>query len=102
MLEAVPGLPEGASRRLLATLADEPAVEEVWLYGSRAMRRERPGSDIDLTLKGARLGHGELVRLMAAIDDLLLPWTVDLSLEADLDPAVREHIQRVGVPLRLR
>jgi len=26
-------------------------VREVWLYGSRAMGRHRPGSDIDLTLQ---------------------------------------------------
>jgi len=102
MLASVPGLPEAASQRLLAILAAEPAVEEAWLYGSRALGRARPGSDIDLTLGGADLGHPELLRLMAAIDDLLLPWQVDLSLRADLDLAVQEHIQRVGVPLRLR
>ena len=33
--------------------------EAVWLFGSRAMGRHQPGSDLDL-------------RLMAAVDDLLL------------------------------
>ncbi len=46
----IPGLPPEASARLLALFSAEPAVAEVWLYGSRAMGRHRPGSDIDLTL----------------------------------------------------
>ena len=47
---AIPRLPPEASARLLALFSAEPAVQEVWLYGSRAMGRHRPGSDIDLTL----------------------------------------------------
>lgn len=47
---AIPGVPSEASARILALLLAEPAVREVWLYGSRAMGRQRPGSDIDLTL----------------------------------------------------
>lgn len=101
MLAAVPGLPAAASQRLLATLAAEQAVEQVWLYGSRALGRHHRGSDTDLSLQRAGLGHGELLRLMGAIDELLLPWQVDLSLLADLDPAVRDHIERVGVRLQL-
>jgi predicted nucleotidyltransferase len=43
---AIPGVPPEASARLLALFSAEPAVQEVWLYGSRAMGRHRPGSDI--------------------------------------------------------
>jgi hypothetical protein len=46
---AIPGVAPEASARLLALLSAEPAVEEVWLYGSRAMGRHHAGSDIDLT-----------------------------------------------------
>lgn len=76
-------------------------MEEVWLYGSRAMGRQGPASDIDLTLKGPRLEHADLLRLMGAIDDLLLPWQVDLSLHATLPPDLQAHVQRVGLQLRL-
>ncbi len=72
-ISAIPGLPSEASARLLALLTAEPAVLEVWLYGSRAMGRHRPGSDIDLTLVAPGLSHRDRLRLMAAIDDLLLP-----------------------------
>jgi anaerobic selenocysteine-containing dehydrogenase len=72
-LEAIPGLPPEASRRLLQLLAAEAAVRQVWLYGSRAMGRQRHGSDIDLTLVGEDLDGNMLLQLMQAIDDLLLP-----------------------------
>ncbi len=95
-LEAIPGLPAEASRRLLQVLASEPAVRQVWLYGSRAMGHQRHGSDIDLTLVGDELTWENLLRLMQSIDDLLLPWSVDLSLHARLDADVRAHVERVG------
>ena len=101
LLETIPGLPAEASQRVLQVLAAEPAVRQVWLYGSRAMGRERHGSDIDLTLVGEGLSGDDLLRLMQAIDDLLLPWSVDLSLHAHLDAEVRAHVERVGRLLRL-
>ena len=98
---AIPGLSASASQRLLAVLAAEPAVRQVWLYGSRAMGTQRSGSDIDLTLVGESLEHRQLLQLLSAIDELLLPWSVDLSLHAQLNDDLREHIQRVGRPLAL-
>jgi predicted nucleotidyltransferase len=95
----IPGLPRQASDRLLRLLTDQPAVEEVWLYGSRAMGRQRPASDVDLTLVGPQLGHADLLALMGAIDDLLLPWQVDLSLHRELNDDLRAHVGRVGMRL---
>ncbi len=93
---AIPGLPPEASARLLAVFSAEPAVEEVWLYGSRAMGRLRPGSDIDITLVAPNLGHHDRLRLMGALDDLLLPWSIDLSLHHELPEPLRQHVARVG------
>jgi len=95
-LHPIPGLPPEASDALLGVLAAHRAVEEAWLYGSRAMNRHRPASDVDLTLKGDRLRHADLLALMGAIDDLLLPWQVDLSLHGELNDDLRAHVQRVG------
>ena len=36
---------------------------------------------------------------MAAIDDLLLPWKVDLVLRQELPPDLEAHVQRVGICL---
>jgi hypothetical protein len=49
---------------------------------------------------GESLGVKDLLRLEAAIDDLLLPWKVDLSLKHQIeDPDLLAHIERVGTPL---
>jgi predicted nucleotidyltransferase len=92
----IPGLPPEASARLLGLLTAEPSVREVWLYGSRAMGRHHPGSDIDLTLVAPGLCHADRLRLMGALDDLLLPWSIDLSLHHELPEPLRQHVARVG------
>jgi len=63
------------------------------------MGRERPGSDIDLSLQGSRLSHQDLLKLMEQVDELLLAWKVDLSIRHQLPPELEAHLQRVGVPL---
>lgn len=95
----IPGLPAEASTALLRLLAAHPGVEQIWLYGSRAMNRHRPGSDIDLSLEGSGLDHGDLLELMGEVDDLLLAWRVDLSLRHQLPPELDAHLRRVGRPL---
>ncbi len=94
------GLPEEAIAEIQAVLALYPEVERAILYGSRALGNFKPGSDIDLTLVGAELTHNHLLGIMSDLDDLLLPWMIDLSLFATLDhPGLREHIESVGVTL---
>jgi hypothetical protein len=42
------------------------------------------------------LSHHDRLRLMAALDDLLLPWSIDLSLQHELPEPLRQHVTRVG------
>ena len=94
------GLPDHALRQLGTIFCGDPRIHAVWLYGSRALGRERPGSDIDLCIEGPALQLDDLYALENRIDDLLLPWKVDLSLMHKIDnPALLEHIRRVGVNL---
>ncbi|MBN1378909.1 MAG: nucleotidyltransferase domain-containing protein [Gammaproteobacteria bacterium] len=73
-------------------------MEEVVLYGSRAKGTYRPGSDIDLTLKGPELNLRILNRISTELDDLLLPFCFDLSIFTQVENAdLFEHIQRVGL-----
>ena len=97
-LAARTGQPAQSIAAIQQVLAACPAVERAVLYGSRAKGNYKRGSDIDLTLKGAALSYRDLLRLMGELDDLLLPYMIDLSLYAQIDnPALREHIDRVGV-----
>jgi len=93
------GLQESTIERIRAIFAKYPQVEKTVLYGSRAKGNYRDGSDIDLTLfGGADLTLGVLHKMMDEIDDLLLPYTIDLSIFNQIsDRNVIEHIQRVGV-----
>ena len=46
----IPGLPDADSAAVLAVLMQQPGLEQVLLYGSRAMGRHHSGSDVDLCL----------------------------------------------------
>jgi len=92
----IPGVPEPSQQRLIQLLASQLELQAVWLFGSRAMGRYQQGSDIDLCLDAPQLGHSDRLRLMAAVDDLLLPWQVDLALLHELPADLKAHVQRVG------
>mgnify|MGYP006292978647 CR=1 FL=1 len=90
------GLPAEDYRRLCAVFARHPGVTSAIIYGSRATGRHRPNSDIDLTLEGA-IPWAEFLAIETELDDLLLPYTIDLSLKAQIDnPALLEHIESNG------
>lgn len=95
-VKPIPGIPEPALQRLFSMLFSEPNIQAVWLFGSRSMDRHQSGSDIDLCLEGPDLTHLQRLRLMAAVDDLLLPWQVDLVLRHEMPPELEDHLQRVG------
>jgi predicted nucleotidyltransferase len=90
------GLSHATMTRIQAVLAHNPDVEKAVLYGSRAMGTYKTGSDIDLTLYGD-LNLSRLTAIATELDDLLLPYTIDLSIYAALNNAdLRAHIGRVG------
>jgi type I restriction enzyme S subunit len=92
------GLSQETIEKINGVLVRFPQVEKAVLYGSRAKGNYKTGSDIDLTLYGAELTNALCAAVAEALDDLLLPYTVDLSVFDDLDNAkLREHIERVGV-----
>lgn len=93
------GLPQSAIRKICAVLSRYPQVEKAILYGSRAKGNFKNGSDIDLTLRGGTdLSLNVIYKILDDLDELLLPYTIDLSIFNDIrDPDVIEHIQRVGV-----
>lgn len=98
MLDVPFGLPPAAVKKIRGVFARYPQVEKAVVYGSRAMGNYKNGSDIDLTLYGDGLNLGVQLKILDELDDLLLPWMIDLSIFAQLDHLkLREHIERVGV-----
>lgn len=92
------GLSEQTVEKICGVFANHPAIEKAVLFGSRANGNFKPGSDIDLSLHGAGISLKELGDIDFELDDLLLPYTIDLLVFDNLDHAgLREHIERVGV-----
>ncbi len=92
------GLPEYAVEKICEIFRDYPQIRRVILYGSRAMGTYRSGSDIDLCIEADSLALTELLSIENRIDDLLLPWKLDLSLLHQIDNQdLLDHIRRVGV-----
>ena len=94
------GLKKETVAAMQAVFARFPEVGQVIIYGSRAKGNYKPNSDIDLTLiaaEGAELDLSTEFRIDEALDDLLIPYEIDLSrLTSISNPNLVDHIQRVG------
>ena len=91
------GLSANTLAQICTTLARFSQVEKGVLYGSRAKGNFKPGSDIDLTLRGDGLTLSLLGDIDMALGDLLLPFEIDLSIYDQLGHAeLVAHIDRVG------
>lgn len=91
------GLKRSTIEQIKAVFSRHPQVERVILYGSRAKGNYRAGSDIDLTIVGNSLTLSDLFQIEHELDELLLPYKIDLSLFHQIDnPELLEHIGRVG------
>ncbi|PKQ69872.1 nucleotidyltransferase domain-containing protein [Raineya orbicola] len=78
-------------------LAKYQEVEKAILYGSRAKGNYRLGSDIDLTLLGDKLSFDILQNIENELDDLLLPYKIDISLYKQIkNPDLLKHIDSIG------
>lgn len=92
------GLKITAIDKINAVFSAHPQIEQAILYGSRAKGTYRDGSDIDLTIKGEAVTLSQLLEIETELDDLLLPYKIDLSLLHKIDsPDLLDHIQRIGV-----
>lgn len=97
------GLPAAALGAICFVLSRFPGVDRAVIFGSRAKGNHRPGSDIDLAIEGDDIGIRDLLAIETAIDDLMLPYQMDLLLRAQIeDAALQAHIERVGQVLYQR
>jgi predicted nucleotidyltransferase len=92
------GLQETDVEKVRSVFRQFPEIDKAILYGSRAKGTFKPASDIDLTLVGEPLDLSVLNRIETLLDDLLLPYTFDLSILKQIsNPDLVDHIQRVGI-----
>lgn len=82
--------------------ARHPEVREVKVFGSRAMGRFEPNSDVDLALWG-RIDLTLSARIAAELEQLPLPYRFDVQVfDAIKHLPLKEHIERVGSTLYRR
>ena len=92
------GLDDGDVEKIRNIFRSLPQISKVIIYGSRALGNFKPGSDIDLTVVTNETSLSFLFTIETAIDDLLLPYKVDLSLYSLLDNVnLKDHISRRGI-----
>ncbi len=94
------GLEENTIKKINEVLGSFPKIERVYLYGSRAKGGFQPGSDIDLAVVAPELSLSGLLRIENQLDDLFLPWNIDMVLFHQIsNPDLINHIRRVGILL---
>lgn len=91
------GLKDSDLSLILSVLRKHPDVEEAIIFGSRAMGNYKPGSDVDIALKG-KLHPETLIRIAIELNqNLPLPYKFDLIDYGDLSPGpFIEHIEKHG------
>jgi len=91
------GLEEATIKKINEVFSRFPEIEEVVLDGSRAMGNHKTGSDIDLTILSDKIEISSLYKIERELDDLLLPYTIDLSVHKYIqNPNLLNHIKNVG------
>jgi predicted nucleotidyltransferase len=94
------GLNEETLSNIQHVFSAFPEVEKAILYGSRAKGTYKPASDIDITLVGEKLDLQILNQIEWKLDDLLIPYTFDLSIFRQINNTdLIKHVERIGVVL---
>lgn len=95
------GLDEKIIENIVNILKKYEEVESAKIFGSRARGDNREASDIDIALFGNELTHTINTKIFYEIDELYLPYLIDLinfnSLEKD--DKLRENILKEGVEI---
>lgn len=91
------GLPASVIKKIIGVFSSFPEIEQVLLYGSRAKGNYREGSDIDLCIRGHKIESSLLSHIEAKLDDLFLPYKIDLALQHDIqNQRLLDHIERMN------
>ena len=82
----------------------QPEIEQLILFGSRAKGNYRNGSDVDLAVQGQDVTYESVIKLADELNENLpLPYMFDvLNYDTLAEATLKEHIDRVGIVLYQR
>ena len=93
------GLDEPIVQSLATVFARYPTVEQVKLFGSRAMGNFRDGSDIDLAIIAPTMSDEQFAALWNEVDQLPIVFTIDLlHFDRSGNQALKASVLAQGVP----
>lgn len=95
------GLEEKVINDIVNILKKYEEVESAKIFGSRARGDYRKASDIDIALFGDNLTHSINTKIFYEIDDLYLPYKIDLINFNSISPenTIRDNILKEGVEI---
>ncbi len=86
--------------KIISILRLRLTPEKIILIGSRAKKRARPGSDIDIAIvQGEKLSHREERKLKEEIDRVAGLYSVDLVFVERVNDEFKRIIEQTGVVL---
>ena len=92
------GLLERDIAAITQAISQFPEISQTILFGSRAKGNYKPGSDVDLAIKGTEINYATVSRLSFILnEELILPYFFDIvHYEKITEPKLIQHIDRVG------
>jgi predicted nucleotidyltransferase len=95
------GLSENDLAAMTDVLSQFSSVYQALIFGSRAKGNYKPGSDVDLVVKGDSLSFDDITRIGYLLnEETMMPYRFDvLHYETITAPELVDHIDRVGVPI---
>lgn len=95
---SAPDVPTDVMRKMIRVFSSYPELEMVTLFGSRAVGKANPWSDIDLATHGIVGDRHRLGRLALDLDETSIPQTCDvMAYEAISYAPLRRHVNNVGI-----
>lgn len=86
--------------KIISIFKSNSKIDDAILFGSRAIGNYKPGSDIDIALKGINIRLNDILNITADLDKLSTPYKFDIVIYSRITKsALIDHIERVGISL---
>lgn len=93
------GLLESDMTSIMEVISNHDGVDQAFLFGSRAKGNFKPGSDVDLALKGKNLDFETVSKISYILnEETLMPYKFDvINYHSIREPELIHPIDRAGI-----
>lgn len=90
------GLESNIISKINEIFSEYPEIVAAMIYGSRAKGNYTNGSDIDISIIAPEMDFKRFMELFSKLEELNIPYKIDLTKFELIDDKMKEHIKRVG------